>query len=338
MRVNLNQADWSATECHEGCRYSINKEPSDCFDIISGPAAKIGRNCVYDAKPSGQVCSADDPPKQPEKPDDPPSKCPAGQKRLPDGKCANKGECPTGQHMAAGKCTPDGECKAGQVKGPDGSCVDESCPAGQAKAKDGTCKPDGDGDGEPNEGEDTGKFSGGDDCKTPPQCSGDNILCGQARIQWRIDCNTRRNRTLTGGIGCGMGDVPICTGEKCDALEYSQLLQAWKARCAVERLGTGTPTTGDPATAQIRDFLTGGGVPSAPDPWISEDLQPAQWSSGLGQGSCPAPIELSVNILGRSAPVTLSFQPICDFAGILRTLLLACSAILSLSIIAGARK
>ncbi|WP_206409330.1 virulence factor TspB C-terminal domain-related protein [Lysobacter enzymogenes] len=208
------------------------------------------------------------------------------------------------------------------------------------KAKDGTCKPDDDGDGEPNDGEDTGKFSGGEDCKTPPQCSGDNILCGQARIQWRIDCNTRRSTTITGGNGCSMSDVPICAGEKCNALEYQQLLQAWRSRCAVEKLATGTPTTGDPATAQIRDYLTGPGqsLPSVQDPWINENVQPASWSANLGQGSCPPPIEEQVTILGASAPVVFSFQPICDFAGMLRALLLTCAAIVSLTIISGARK
>lgn len=242
--------------------------------------------------------------------------------------------------MVAGKCTPDGACPTGKIKAPDGSCIDEQCPEGQVKASDGTCKKDDDGDGEPNEGEDTGKFSGGDDCKNPPQCSGDNILCGQARIQWRIDCNTRRASSVNGGNGCGMGDVPICAGEHCDPLEYSGLLQAWRTRCAIEGLATGTPSTGDPAAGQIRDFLVGTGqsVPSAPDPWITENLEPASWSAGLGQGSCPPPIETNITVTGHSAPVSFSFQPICDFAVLLRSLLLACSAIVSLTIIAGARK
>ncbi|MEH6416209.1 hypothetical protein [Pseudomonas sp. CGJS7] len=243
VRINLNQADWSATECHEGCRYNVAQKPYDCIQIDAGPAEHIGNNCFYKAAVTSSVCSADDPPRKPEKPDDPPKECAAGQKRLPDGKCANKGDCPTGQHMAAGKCTPDGSCPAAQVKGPDGSCVDESCPSGQAKGKDGTCKPDGDGDGDPDDGEDSGKFSGGDDCKTPPKCSGDNILCGQARIQWRIDCNTRKNRTVTDG-GCGI--APVCTGEKCDAVETAQLYQQWRTACVLQHMAGNGGVGGNP--------------------------------------------------------------------------------------------
>lgn len=323
--------------CDFGCerRFQHGTDPDDKYIVQEGDAT--GYWVTGKAIPTGNTCDPNIDPPPPVEP--PPPTCAAGQKRLPDGSCANQGDCPVGQHKVGVKCEPDGACPAGKIKGPDGSCVDEECPEGQVKASDGTCKKDDDGDGEPNQGEDTGKFSGGDDCGTPPLCSGDNILCGQARIQWRIDCNTRKNRTITGGA-CNA--IPICTGEKCDALEYSQLLQQWRATCALEKLASdsGTPGTGDPATAQIRDFLIGTGqtIPPAPDPWITETLQPASWSSGLGQGSCPAPIETSVSVSGHSAPVTFSFQPICDFAVLLRSLLLACSAIVSLTIIAGARK
>jgi hypothetical protein len=186
------------------------------------------------------------------------------------------------------------------VKGPDGSCNSEGCPAGQAKGSDGSCKPDEDGDGEPDEGEDDGTFSGGEDCQTPPQCSGDNILCGQARIQWRIDCNTRKNRTVTGGNGCGPGSVPICTGEKCDAMEYAHLLQAYATKCAIENLeievdipGGGDPgLDGDADNNGVPDVLEGS-IAGEPDgePGVVE-IGEGVWdgvdrNGWLGGGACP---------------------------------------------------
>ncbi|QQQ03668.1 virulence factor TspB C-terminal domain-related protein [Lysobacter enzymogenes] len=335
LRVNLSKgARALPKECLRGCQWETQPTPTECTTLESGP--NIGYNCWYDGAYNGATCNEndDDDPGD----DEPPKKCEPGQVRLPSGKCGDQGDCPVGQHKLNGKCEPVGQCPTGKIKAPDGSCVDEGCPAGQAKGEDGTCKPDDDGDGDPNDGEDTGKFSGGESCEEPPQCSGDNILCGQARIQWRIDCNTRRADSVHAGNGCSMADVPICVGKNCDPLEYAQLLQAWRGRCAVERLGTGVPI--DPAPGQIRDYLTGSGqsLPPVSSPWLDEDYSPATWSSGLGQGTCPAPVSTTVSIGQSSAQVEFSFQPICDFAAALRTLLLACSAILSVLIISGARK
>ncbi|MBZ3920492.1 hypothetical protein Xtri_13865 [Xanthomonas campestris pv. trichodesmae] len=158
---------------------------------------------------------------------------------------------------ADGTCKPkDNECPAGQIKSPMGSCIpgDGQCAAGEVRGKDGTCKRDGDGDGEPDAGEDDGSaqqnFSGGDDCNSPPSCSGDLIMCGQARIQWRIDCNTRKNRNISGGTCAAM---PVCTGEKCDAMEYSSLLMQWRTACALERQKAGEGGAGETG---IKDHMT----------------------------------------------------------------------------------
>ena len=166
----------------------------------------------------------------------PTEECAANEVKDPvTGQC-NAG-CPAGMTQDAnGVCKPSNDtCPAGQVKGPDGSCVQGTCPAGQVKGADGTCKKDVDEDGEPDEDDES--FSGGDDCSTPPACSGSFIMCGQARIQWRIDCNTRKNRNISGG-SCAA--IPVCTGEKCDALEYAQLLQQWRATCALEKIAEGS--------------------------------------------------------------------------------------------------
>jgi len=175
------------------------------------------------------------------------------------GECIQDGECPQGmQQVFAG--TPgairfgivhckafESECPAGMLN-ISGACQNdnERCPMGQQLGEDGTCKwiaedleKEGNSDnGENIEGETDSsgnRFSGGDDCNTPPSCSGDPVLCGQTRIQWRIECNTRKNRNITGG-SCSI--PPVCTGDKCDAMEFSSLIMQWRSACALEKLAT----------------------------------------------------------------------------------------------------
>ena len=176
----------------------------------------------------------------------PEGKCPGNSKANSLGQCEPE-PCPDGKVLQHdGTCkTKDSECPAGNIKSPDGKCLpgEGQCAQGEARGKDGTCKKDSDGDGQPDEenGEPGEKepdsFSGGDDCKTPPSCSGSMIMCGQARIMWRIDCNTRKNRNIAGGQ---CNTPPICTGEKCDALEYSGLLMQWRTACALEKMSSAT--------------------------------------------------------------------------------------------------
>lgn len=176
-----------------------------------------------------------------------------------EGVCEKPEQCPSGMHTDQnGLCAPDNtECPAGQIKSPEGSCLpgDGQCAVGEVRRPNGTCGKDADGDGQADDDDDNpdndsekGEFSGGDTCTTPPSCSGDAIMCGQARIQWRIDCNTRRNNNITGG-SCDA--VPVCTGEKCNAMEYAQLLQQWRTSCAVQKLAaaSGTDPGGSPGDA-----------------------------------------------------------------------------------------
>lgn len=238
----------NALQCNKGCEHRFFTQAPNSNGIVFARGIATGKTCNPDnytcpqgyrpgRAPPGWLTSRDCVPLVPDK-------CPEGQV-LVDGVCKRPEACPEGMvQNPDGSCAPSAEeCPAGQVKGPDGSCVnDTKCPAGQVRGKDGTCKNDADGDGKPDAAEDDGKFSGGDSCKEPPQCSGDNILCGQARIQWRIDCNTRRNVNISGG-GCNA--EPICVGEKCDALEYAQLLQQWRATCTLEKLNAKTAGNGD---------------------------------------------------------------------------------------------
>jgi len=205
----------------------------------------------------------------------PQGKCPGGTRPNSLGKCAPE-PCPDGMaQQVDGTCkNKDNECPAGQVKSPDGKCLpgEGQCAAGEARGKDGTCKRDSNNDGEPDEGEEEGEgpdgekikesFGGGDDCSAPPSCSGSPILCGMTRIQWRIDCNTRKNRNIAGGSCAAM---PVCTGEKCDAVEYSGLLMQWRTACALEKLAGQGSASGQPEWTKVGGMSTDPGVGASPD-------------------------------------------------------------------------
>lgn len=261
-----------------------------------------------------------------------------------------KNGCEPGKVMDAnGICnTEANQCPPGNVKSPSGGCLpgDGQCAVGEARGKDGTCKRDADGDGQPDDGEDTGDtdetFGGGDDCNAPPSCSGSPIMCGQARIQWRIECNTRRNRNIAGGA-CNA--VPICTGEKCDALEYTQLLMQWRTACALEKLSIGGGVGGDGSgedVAAIRNALTGdGGTPdigadgNPADSWASSGgngsaIEPDTSGYGWGGGSCPSPP--AITVLG--AVIQFDATPVCNWLGLGSYFVLGLAALASLRIVA----
>lgn len=249
----------------------------------------------------------------------------AGTCEPPEGECEKNevkntaGECvaacPAGKHIGpTGACESDDEsCPAGQTKAPDGSCVDNECGSGRAKGNDGSCKPDSDNDGTPDDeeegNEDGDKFSGGDSCDTPPACSGDAIQCGMARIQWRIDCNTRKDITITGG---SCDQIPVCVGKNCNAMEYSQLLMQWRTSCKVDKITSGGGgDEGDDPMEPVGsggvlgdDGYTGADVTKINDDDIEFD------EGGFGYGSsCP---ELpDVNVFGQT--VSFDTTVFCDW-------------------------
>ncbi|WP_139116140.1 hypothetical protein [Xanthomonas translucens] len=255
--------------------------------------------------------------------------CPAGQVVNSVGKCAPE-PCPEGMtQQQDSTCKPkQDECPAGQVKGPDGSCVKKPdvCGTGQAQGKDGTCKPDKDGDGNPDDedsdddGDDDKKsFSGGDSCAAPPSCSGDPVMCGQARIQWRIDCNTRRNVNIAGGA---CGSPPVCTGDKCDAMEYSQLLMQWRTACATEKLltkGNTNPESGQPEWTKVGGMSQdpGAGANSSDTNVLTvkhvstDDLD----RSGFGGGACIGFANAGSGAVSRAIGSTFAAPPPmwCDY-------------------------
>jgi hypothetical protein len=74
-------------------------------------------------------------------------------------------------------------------------------------------------------------------------------------------------------------------------------------------------------------------------PW--EEENPASitqsWSSGLGGGSCPAPVTFSVTLSGTTASPEFSFEPVCQFGTVMRPVIIALAAIIAGFIIAGVR-
>lgn len=202
----------------------------------------------------------------------PEPQCTANQTKNPvTGECEDA--CPAGMTPDAdGLCKPSEDtCPAGMIRSPSGQCLpgEGQCAAGEARRPNGTCGRDADGDGTADEDDEDPEndpeefFAGGDSCNAPPSCAGGIIDCGMARIQWRIDCNTRRNVNITGGACSAM---PVCVGENCKAMEYAQLLQQWRATCALEKLagreaGEGG-NVGDANNNGVADVLEGSFTPS----------------------------------------------------------------------------
>lgn len=220
------------------------------------------------------------------------------------GICKKPEQCPTGMHETPeGFCEEDGsECPAGNIKAPSGECLpgEGQCAVGEARRPNGTCGKDSNGDGvaddddeDPENDSDKETFSGGDNCSSPPSCSGSPIMCGQARIQWRIDCNTRKNVNIAGG-SCAA--VPICTGEKCNAMEYSSLLMQWRTACATEKLLAGSDdggSGGQPEWTKVGGMSQDGGAGQTADDvkgveLIEFDTDDLDQSGFGGAASCPA--------------------------------------------------
>lgn len=275
-------------------------------------------------------------------------KCTAEQiKNAATGACEDT--CPAGMKMdGTGVCVQaEDDCPAGNIKAPSGECLpgDGQCAAGEARRPNGTCGKDSDGDGEADEDDedpendpDKETASGGDSCDSPPSCSGGAIACMQVKIQWRIDCNTRKSANVTGGT-CGA--IPVCTGKSCDALEYSQLLQQWKAACALEAIAAGAGGGGDGDA--VVDLLTGpgsinsnaGGGDSLDDgnPWSDEGEEHEPDASGYGWSrSCPSPPSLS---LPGGQSVQIDLTPLCNWVSLGGTLVLILAGLMSLRIVAG---
>jgi len=344
-----------STGCNLGCtvKYSQNADETSTVSTTGSVCTddELKKNCPAGSYWNGYmgVCEPVDKP------------CPAGQKKQ-DGQCVPDGKCPDGMISVQGTtpgavqqgslyCKPaENECPAGNVKSPTGQCLpgDGQCASGEARGKDGTCKKDANNDGKPDEEEgdqDPNKdsASGGDSCDSPPSCSGNAIACMQVKIQWRIDCNTRRQVNINGGT-CDA--VPICTGKGCNAMEYAQLMQQWRTSCAVEKLAGKTGETagpvGDANKNGVADVLEGTGNVSDPGDGKADVDGAKRFGIGVstdrlnkenifGSGSCPEPP--SFQIMGFS--ISNDFPYWCQAMAILRALVLMFGAFVALKILMG---
>lgn len=280
----------------------------------------------------------------------PEPQCSSQQTKNPvTGECESK--CPSGMHEDGdGLCVVDNDdCPVGQVRAPSGQCLpgDGQCAVGEARRADGTCGRDSNGDGVADEDDEDPEndpekefFSGGDNCASPPSCSGGPIECGTARIQWRIDCNTRRTVNVTGGACNAM---PVCVGENCKAMEYAQLIQEWRSACALEKIADREAGEGGD-NQDLIDLLTDpgsiqpdlGGTGDMPGggsyAWGDDDQEFEPDTSGMGWGSsCPSPPAISV--FGQS--ISFNLTPLCNWLALAGNLVLILASLASLRIVSG---
>ncbi len=336
-----------SVRCIDGCEvtYRDNGDDTTTYSNNGNHCAKKpdcsaqGKNMVWNAMLG--VC-------QPVEPE-----CPQGKVKVGNA-CADEKPCPDGMALVAGSCKKeDNECPAGMIRSPLGSCIagDGQCAAGEVRGADGTCKRDKNNDGEPdNDPDDPESFSGGDNCENPPSCSGSPIMCGQARIQWRIECNTRRNNNISGGQ-CTQAGMPVCTGEKCNAMEYTQLLMQWRSACAMEKLASKNDApgqggaNGDANGNGVADVLEGRGEVTPIGDNAADVAGAKKWGIPLstdkldtsnmfgGGGSCPEPP--TITIMGKT--VSAGDVPyFCRIAAILRGLILIFGAYTAIRILMGA--
>lgn len=338
-----------STQCWNGCTVSYLQNGDDTTSTRSHTGQvcdpdQFKYNCGVGKFWNGYmgVC-------QPIEPD-----CPEGQERQ-DGVCKPSNQCPEGMVAVPGStpgaiqqgalyCKPsENECPAGQVKSPQGNCLpgEGQCAAGEARREDGTCGKDADGDGKADSDDDDpnndpkNSFSGGDSCEAPPACNGDPIMCGQARIQWRIDCNTRRNVNISGGA-CSA--PPICVGKDCKAMEYAQLLMQWRTACATEKRAAsegGSGEGGQPDWTKVTGDGTGGAGqdPEKPHRTVSLGVGMLDGSGFLGGGSCPQFGSVDVWWFGT---VDLdSFGWICTFFAAVKIIMIGLGAFIAFGILAG---
>ena len=79
-------------------------------------------------------------------------------------------------------------------------------------------------------------------------------------------------------------------------------------------------------------------VEPAPEvPWEDPDIEPSTWTSGLGGGSCPAPIGFSVSIGGQTASPEFDMTGLCSFGSMMRPLVIAIAMVVAAYILGGIR-
>lgn len=73
-------------------------------------------------------------------------------------------------------------------------------------------------------------------------------------------------------------------------------------------------------------------------PWEELPVEQQDWNSGIGGGTCPAPVTFSVSVSGVSVSPRFEMQPMCDFATLVRPLVIAIAGVIGVYIVAGLRQ
>lgn len=334
---------FGSSGCSNGCEYDVSSNGDGTytrnFDTAGNAMCSVLPNCTTPGWYLNHATSLCQPPNE---------ECDENEIRSSQtGQC--EPACPSGMVAdASGVCKPsEDDCPAGNTRSPGGQCLpgEGQCAAGEARRPNGTCGRDSDGDGQADEDDedpendpDRETASGGDSCSAPPSCSGGPIDCMQVKIQWRIDCNTRSKVNITGGACSAM---PVCVGENCNAMEYAQLVQQWKAACALEGLDLGEGEAGN--NQDLIDLLTDpgtiegsygdtGGMPGGNGFEFGDTDVPEPDTSGYGYGSsCPSPP--SFTVYGQT--ISINLTPMCNWVGLAGNLVLILAALASMRIVSG---
>lgn len=134
------------------------------------------------------------------------------------------------------------------------------------------------------------------------------------------------------------------TGDQAIAPEVALAVGKWGENVAAdlegqERPHTDTPTTGGTATEQLyEDLGLYDPVPPFPDldvEWQTEQLELPAYSSGVGAGQCPAPVQIPFP-LGEGS-FGWSYEPACELADTIKPGFIGMCAFIALLIVLRAR-
>lgn len=173
--------------------------------------------------------------------------------------------------------------------------------------------PDKDGDGIPNaddpdeEGDDN-EADGGGTCTNRPSCSGDQVLCAVLFQQWKTRCALEEegegDKSSSGGGSC---DEPVeCEG---DVMLCGIRQQIHDSNCQLAEHDSSEYD--DLFTDEPSDLFTDD------EDGLENAMSGVFNQSGSGS-SCPAPLPINLG----STSTSISFQPLCDTAGLLNPLVL----------------
>jgi len=157
----------------------------------------------------------------------------------------------------------------------------------------------------------TGSASAVSHCGAAPVCSGDPVQCAILVQQYNTMCAvlTAAEKDNLGNSATASGDCdvePVCVSK--DPVQCGLIKQQWLSTCSMVDVGSELAPwqVGSPDYADYNRDLA--------DESSDVDVSGGMDQSGLGTGSCPAPIAFSM--MGHSMDVDM--QPICDIAGIVR--------------------